>query len=212
MAAGPFAALGAPWRRLADGLPLVLPAIAVAAVCWLLASLLSNGSSFSVQARTDVLRMQLACDETVVWDLPSGQAWALRGSAVPAGDRAAAPVNVTLRGGTQAWVRADPQAGGWLMRFEPSPAFACGPGAKDQIVVNVDHKPLAAGEGGYAYRSAPSGHAALLLRGRVLLGAEIQFGAGLPGGVAAPLLHSGRIVVRTRDRATEQGLHIHAHP
>ncbi len=191
-----------------------LPALARLAIVGLCAYLfalwgasgLSGDSTFSVRARTQALVVEVPCDgKGLTWDLPEGHIVAL-----PAGDRpATAPpkfVTVRMLGGARAHVTARGD-GRWTMAFDRSSALGCPP-APDFVTVTTEQAALPLSSEGYAYESAaaPAQRAVppWLVKGRVLLGAELQFGAGLGSALAMPMLTSGQLQARTPDRSTGQ--------
>lgn len=193
------------------GLALLVLGVAVVA-----ASCTQSDTTFSVAARTEVLTLQTRCAQTVVWDLPAGQISTPErldaGQPATAGEALA----LALRGGAQARVRLD-AAGHWLVDATPDAVFGCadaqGRVAPDTVTAEVDGVALPPAPRGFVYRSATparDGPRPLwLLRGRVVLGQEIAFGAGLGSAAATPVLAAARVEARTPDRFTAQRRLIH---
>jgi hypothetical protein len=194
----------------------VVLVLVVAAGTYLGPKLTRSDSTFSVSARTEVLTLHTACAQDVVWDLPPGQISTperLDAGQAPTSGNAIA---LALRGGAQARVRLDEDRH-WLVEAAPDPLFGCADGAgraaPDTTTAQVDGVALPPAPQGFVYRSArparEARHPLWLLRGRVVLGQEIAFGAGLESAAAAPILGTARIEARSPDGSTAQRRLIH---
>ncbi|WP_295636524.1 hypothetical protein [uncultured Methylibium sp.] len=170
------------------------------------ASGLSADSTFSVRARTQALVLEVPCDgKGLTWDLPEGHI-----VAQPVADRpATAPpkfVTVRMLGGARASITARDD-GRWTMAFDRSDTLGCAP-APDFVTVVTEQAALPLSSEGYAYESVPAaGRGPVppwLVKGRIQIGAELQFGAGLGTALAMPMLASGQLQARTPDPGTGQ--------
>lgn len=216
------------WRRPADGLWAALCAVGragwrlspllvlVAVLALALGAWTTADANFSVTARTEVLTLQTGCAQPLVWDLPAGRISTPERLDAEQAPTAGEALTLALRGGAQVRLRLDAQ-GHWLIDAAPGAVFGCadtqGRAAPDVVTAQVDGVDLPPAPRGFVYRSdqpAREGPRPLwLLRGRVLLGEEIAFGAGLGSAAATPLLAQARIEARTPDRFTGQRRLIH---
>lgn len=197
------------WARCPTPLRMAVFVAAVGLAAYGVAGRVTQDASFSISARSEVLTLELGCVHNIVWDLPAGQI------GPPGLDREpphSGIVSVALRGGARARVRAAPGQP-WLIEFDHTESFGCGGLAAEVITATADDAALPASAEGYTYRSSkPLGESerpTLLLRGRVVIGDEIVFGGGLRSALAAPLLGTARIEVRTPDAQTAQRRLIH---
>ncbi len=184
--------------------------LALVVFAWVFSSWQTDDASFSIGAQTEVLSVEPECRHQIVWDLPPGRIGvASEDGKVPA---AAEAVSVSLRGGARARVRVNRQ-GQWLMEFARSNSFGCGGPAADVIAFTAGDASRAANDADVFYEStagiAAGSGPVLLLRGRVVIGEEIQFGSGAARDVDVPLLTHARIEVRTPDAQTRQRRLIH---
>jgi hypothetical protein len=194
-------------------MPTLARFISALAVIGLLALGLSNwiteDADFSINAATEVFTVEPECGQELVWDLPPGRVGLESADAVPTPSKSA--VSIAVRGGARARVRVA-RAEGLLVDFGPSLSFGCGV-AVDVVTFSADGRTAAAGREHVAYHSAgtlePGAMPVLLLKGRVVVGQEISFGAGTSRGRDTPLLLEGRIEARTPDRQTGQRKLIH---
>lgn len=197
------------WSRVPTLLRMLLLLLAVGLATRWLSGAVTRDATFSISARSEVLTLELGCDQHIVWDLPAGQVAGVGADAEPPVSEV---VSVALRGGARARVRAS-QGQPWQLELDRSDSFGCGAPAADTIVVSAGDRALAPDAQGYVYRSArpveDGERPTLLLRGRVVIGDEIPFGSGLRGAVAAAMLGQARIEVRTPDAQTAQRRLIH---
>ena len=198
------------WRRSPTPLRIAFVVAATAAAAYWAASQVTPDATFAVGARTEVVTLDVDCDRPLAWQLPAG-------SVGPPGERAAAGAGVVsaeLRGGARARIWLD-AAQHWRVAFDAVNPLGCpgvSPEVGDIVVVSAGARRLPPSADGYAYRSAePFGRGnerpLLPLRGRIVVGDEVVFGAGFAGGI--PLLLEARIEARTPDPLTLQRRLIH---
>ncbi len=187
---------------------LVILGVGLLAANWLAKST-SADTNFSIRATTQVVRLDIPCDETLTWDLPAGL---IGDPSVAGGTTDSDMVVVQMHGGASAALRID--ATGLLeIQWQRDAAYHCASGDGPRIEVDTGNGRLPMEGDVPAYRSrnvvnrgAPP---ILPLRGRVLLGGEIAEGAGFAGAVYLPILLSADVEARTSD-ATGQKRLIHA--
>jgi len=191
----------------------VLAAAAVALAAWVvglvLASYAPADADFSISARSEVLTLEVACNQHLNWDLPPGRFKAADGDAQTA-DKV---LGVKLRGGARARLRIG-RDGQWQARFDRSPHLDCAADAADLIVASADGQAQPPSPQGLVYESLQPMREAprptLLLQGRVVLGEEIQAGVGSSQHLlVAPMLWQARIQVRALDDQLGQRRLIH---
>ena len=188
-------------------------AVAAAALVALgLSTFITDDADFSISADTEVLSVEPACGQLLVWDLPPGQIDIVRWDVEKQDPKPSQAVSVSLRGGARARVRIDGR-GRWLIDIGRSGSFGCSVPVDDVIAFSDGRSVRAAGDNDVHYVSSgqvePGAGPVLLLRGRVVVGQEIAFGGGSASGVDAPLLARARIEARTPDAQTGQRRLIH---
>ncbi|HNT39773.1 MAG TPA: hypothetical protein PKO45_11725 [Rubrivivax sp.] len=198
-----------PSRPWGVGALAALMLLALWGLAWSGARLVKHDSSFSISARTEVLTLEVACGEQLVWDLPPGEVLGASSEAEP---QPAQRLSVSLRDGARARLRLDADKR-WLLTLDRAPGMGCTAATPDRIGVQVDERSLPPDPEGVHYRSRQAydlgERPAWPLRGRVVIGEEISFGAGLGGGSSTPMLVQARLEVRTPDAATGQRRLIH---
>lgn len=206
-----------PPRRLR---PVLAMGVAVAASAWIvglaLAGYAPTDADFSIGARTEVMTLEVACNQHLNWDLPAGRFRVASGEAQTAHH----VFGVKLRGGARVRLRLGPD-GQWQARFDRSTSMVCAEDDKtaagtplDLIVISADGELLPPDPQGIIYESLqPMRQAAqptLLLQGRVVLGEEIQSGIGSSLRLTpAPILQRAGIQVRALDDQLGQRRLIH---
>jgi hypothetical protein len=178
-------------------------------VGWVLARYAPADADFSISARSEVLTLEVACNQHLSWDLPPGRFKVADGET----QTASKVLGVKLRGGARARLRLgrDEQ---WQARFDRSPQLDCAADAGDLIVVSADGQALPPSPQGLVYESLQPMREAprptLLLQGRVVLGEEIQAGIGSSQQLlVAPMLRRAHIQVRALDDPLGQRRLIH---
>lgn len=194
----------------------------------------ARDSAFSIEATSDVVRVEPSCGDLLTWDLPPG--WVIP-DAAPLEDpaaaevlaaTAAAPVTVELAAGSSATVVRE-ASGHWKVRLVQGSAFAnCRPAPPHTLVVTAGGRRLPADPSGYTYQSVSGDRGggppvssetpaqpllgsapplALRLGGRVVLGQLMGEGGGW-GSASQPILQGARIEVRLMAPLTNQSLSV----
>jgi hypothetical protein len=219
------------WSAIPGSLRLLGVAVAGLVCAVLVSSLSSWSNTYAMRARTSVVTVEPSCGRSVVWDLPPGRFTATSAEAPPplVDDTAAAAqpaparlASVRLAAGARARIERIRDAE-LLIRFDASPHFAscASPDALVEVRMQGSQEPALpeqalvvrrAGVGAdrIAYRSAAAVEYVLPLEGRIVLGAELQHGAGWDGSAPPALLDSAEIEVRSLEGVTGHSVALRA--
>ncbi len=219
------------WSAIPGSLRLLGVVVAGLGCAVLVSSLSSWSNTYAMRARTSVVTVEPSCGRSVVWDLPPGRFTATSAEAPPplvdetaaAAQPPARPASVRLAAGARARIERI-RAGELLIRFDASPHFAscASPDALVEVRMQGSPEPAlpvqalvvpraGAGVDRIAYRSAADAVEYVLpLEGRIVLGAELQHGAGWDGSAPPALLDSAEIEVRSLEGVTGHSVALRA--
>lgn len=189
-------------------------------------------TTFTIQAKTDVLTVEPNCGQSLIWDLPPGEIRALGLGVEPDSLPKIGPVSLVIRSGTRAMIERR-ESGEWRVVVKPlegvdrcAAATKAGvtgtsrsaqpiPAAtriaavrlkyKDAKGHDIENEPVEPSADGYAYRSVGDEPqpASLRLAGRVILGSPVLEGGGWSGSHAG-MLRGAAIEGRVRHSVGEQ--------